>query len=69
MVVSKAVLKAIGLLRPKFYQDGNAFCFLYGGNLQDGIAGFGNTPAEAACDFYDSFHERKPLDPPPVRIQ
>jgi hypothetical protein len=68
-LVSKAVLKLIGLLRPKFSQDGDQFCFLYGSNIQDGIAGFGGTPAEAAGDFFKVFYERKPLNPPPVRVR
>jgi len=69
MIVSNSVLKMIGLLKPKFYQDGDMFCFLYGGNIQDGISGFGKTPAEAACNFYDEFYERKPTEPQPIRIR
>jgi hypothetical protein len=67
-MLNKQVLRMIGLLKPKFSQDGNMFCFLYGGNLQDGIAGFGETPAKAAEDFFNNFYERKPLAPPPVRV-
>jgi len=66
--MNKQILKTVGILRPKFFQDGDYFCFLFGDNLQDGIAGFGKTPAEAAKDFYENFHKRKPLDPPPKRI-
>lgn len=39
------------LLRPKMYPDGNAWCALYGDNLQEGVAGFGDTPAAAAVNF------------------
>lgn len=39
------------LLKPKLYPDGNMWCALYGDNLQDGLAGFGKTPAEAAEAF------------------
>lgn len=39
------------LLRPKIYIDGNRWCALYGDNLQDGVAGFGDTPAKAAQQF------------------
>jgi hypothetical protein len=31
--------------------DGNQWCVLYGENLQDGVAGFGDTPADAAAAF------------------
>lgn len=39
------------LLRPKLFCDGNKWCALYGDNLQDGLAGFGDTPAGAMYDF------------------
>jgi hypothetical protein len=39
------------LLRPKMSIDGNQWCALYGDNLQDGVAGFGDTPAKAATQF------------------
>lgn len=39
------------LFRPKIYIDGNMWCALYGDNLQDGVAGFGASPAHAMEDF------------------
>ncbi|HEU4771864.1 MAG TPA: hypothetical protein VFS68_06875 [Candidatus Udaeobacter sp.] len=39
------------LLRPRVFPDGSQWCALYGENLQDGVAGFGDTPAHAAQDF------------------
>ncbi len=39
------------VLRAKVYPDGDKWCCLYGDNLQDGVAGFGDTPAKAANDF------------------
>jgi hypothetical protein len=39
------------LLRPKLYPDGDQWCALLGSNLQEGVCGFGNTPAEAATAF------------------
>ena len=39
------------LYKPKLSKDGNQWCALYGENLHDGIAGFGDTPAEAMIDF------------------
>lgn len=35
----------------KLSKDGNQWCWLYGENLQEGIAGFGDTPAKAAVEF------------------
>lgn len=39
------------LFRPRIYLDGNMWCALYGDNLQEGVAGFGRSPAEAMTDF------------------
>ena len=39
------------LMRPRIFPDGNQWCALYGEDLQMGVAGFGDTPAEAAADF------------------
>ena len=45
------------LLQPKVYPDGNMWCVLYGENIQEGIAGFGNTIYEAIMDFNAQFHK------------
>lgn len=37
--------------RPALTIDGNQWCALYGNNLQDGVAGFGDTPEAAMRDF------------------
>lgn len=39
------------LFRPRLTIDGNQWCALYGDNLQDGVAGFGNSPEAAMADF------------------
>lgn len=39
------------VLKPKLSKDGNAWCALYGENLQEGVAGFGDTPALALMAF------------------
>lgn len=39
------------LYRPALSLDGDQWCALYGDNLQDGVAGFGDTPEAAMCDF------------------
>ena len=39
------------LYRPTLSKDGNQWCALYGENLRDGIAGFGNSPDGAMRDF------------------
>jgi hypothetical protein len=39
------------MFRPAISIDGNQWCALYGDNLQDGVAGFGNSPAHAMREF------------------
>ena len=36
---------------PRIFKDGDAWCCLLGDNIQDGIAGFGNTPDAARRNF------------------
>lgn len=43
-------------LKPKVSIDGNQWCVLYGENLQDGIAGFGDTLHKAILNFNENFH-------------
>jgi len=48
------------LLKPSIFIDGNKWCVLYGDNLQDGIAVFGNTAKEAVLNFNKAWD--KPLE-------
>lgn len=47
------------LLRPTLGIDGSQWCALYGANLMEGIAGFGDTPELAMCDFDNQFRTAK----------
>lgn len=46
------------LFRPELMVDGNKWCALYGDNPQDGVAGFGDSPAEAMLDFDKHWTEK-----------
>ena len=39
------------LMRPALVLDGDKWCALYGENLQDGVAGFGDSPYQAMLAF------------------
>lgn len=39
------------LYRPRLSIDGNQWCALYGEDLQNGVAGFGDSPRRAIWDF------------------
>lgn len=49
--VAREQVRPFYLLRPRMFQDGNQWCVLYGDNIQDGVAAFGDTPAKAATQF------------------
>jgi len=45
------------LWRPRLFKDGNKWCALYGENLQEGVAGSGDTPNEAMRNFDLNWNE------------
>lgn len=55
-------------LRPKLMIDGNKWCALYGEDLQNGVAGFGDSPAEAYADFNESWKRKLPTISVPVEV-
>lgn len=46
------------LMRPAISIDGNQWCALYGDNLQDGVAGFGDSPDQAMREFDKAWGEK-----------
>lgn len=50
------------LFRPRLSVDGNQWCALYGDNLQDGVAGFGDSPADAMFDFDKNWAGKLPAN-------
>lgn len=55
LLVEKQEYQKFEMLRPKVSIDGNQWCVLYGENLQDGVAGFGDSLYLAILDFNKSF--------------
>ena len=51
---SLEIWPCIHALGAKLSKDGNQWCFLWGDNIQDGVAGFGDTIRDAALDFYNN---------------
>jgi len=54
----------VALLGLAPYPDGNAWCVLWGPNLQEGVAGFGDTPYLAVLDFNKAQHRKLKHTPP-----
>ena len=46
------------LYRPALSVDGDKWCALYGDSLQEGVAGFGDSPAEAYADFNVAWYKK-----------
>lgn len=45
--------------RPNVFIDGDQWCALYGANLMEGVAGFGDTPDAAMWDFDREWRTRR----------
>ena len=60
-------MKLFAALKPRVFIDGNMWCVLYGENLHDGVAGFGETPMEAVCDFSEAWN--KPIKSAPAKSE
>ena len=48
------------LFRPTLSTDGDKWCALFGENLQVGVAGFGDSPAEAMYNFDREWFKKLP---------
>jgi hypothetical protein len=46
------------LYRPALMRDGNAWCALYGENIQIGCCGYGASPEDAMVDFDAKWNEK-----------
>lgn len=51
-VAASEMQRPAAVFRPALTIDGDQWCALYGDNLQDGVAGFGDTP-DAAMRAFD----------------
>lgn len=50
-------LNLFSMLKPNLMRDGNQWCALYGKDLQEGIAGFGDSPHLAIMDFNSQWYK------------
>lgn len=57
ILIEKREYNLFSILKPKISIDGNSYCVLYGDNLQEGIAGFGETLYLAILNFNKQFHK------------
>lgn len=59
-IIESAEVNLVAKFQAKLSIDGDQWCWLYGENLQDGIAGFGKSPYLAALDFNRNFYAKLP---------
>lgn len=57
-IITTALTEPHVTMRPRLFIDGNKWCALYGENLQDGVAGFGDSPSLACDDFNANWWKR-----------
>lgn len=48
------------IYRPALSIDGDQWCALYGADLQNGVAGFGDSPEDAYADFDKNWYRKLP---------
>lgn len=53
-------MNLVKLLSPRIFIDGSAWCVLYGDDLQNGVAGFGETPRLAVYAFNKAWDAELP---------
>ena len=58
LIIETEEYNLFSILKPKLYQDGNQWCCLYGENIQEGIAGFGDTPHKAIMEWNHQWHQK-----------
>ena len=57
-IITSEMIRPSVTMRPKLLLDGDKWCALYGENLAEGVAGFGESPAKA-CEAFDVAWYRK----------
>ena len=57
VVVKNKLNKNTKLNKPRLFLDEGAWCVLLGDNIQDGICGYGDSPAEAMQDYENKLKE------------
>ena len=55
-----AMQEVSAIYRPTLSIDGDKWCALYGDDLQSGVAGFGDSPAQAMDDFNVNWYRKLP---------
>lgn len=60
-IIEAAEVNLIAVLKPTLSIDGSHYCWLFGDDLMNGVAGFGLSPYLAALDFKRAFYAELPM--------
>lgn len=58
-IAAGEIMRPSAVYRPVLNQDGSKWCALYGSDLVEGVAGFGDTPDAAMRDFDQNWLTQK----------
>lgn len=56
-LIERQEYNLFSMIRPTLTKDGDKWCCLYGENIMEGIAGFGETPYLSILDFNKAFNK------------
>ena len=57
VLIQNSQLNLVVTLKPTLFKKGDQWCYLLGENVISGVAGFGNTPFEAALNFAENYYK------------
>tara|TARA_R100001244_G_scaffold214_1_gene310 strand:+ start:112 stop:315 length:204 start_codon:yes stop_codon:yes gene_type:complete len=63
LMIDSGSVELVGLLGIEIKQDGDQWFLIWGSNIQEGVCGFGDTPAQAVKAFSIAFFEERILLP------
>ena len=58
--VAFEMMRPAVLFKPRLCRDGSLWCALFGEDLQSGVCGFGESPADAMWDFNKEWSKKIP---------
>lgn len=60
------LMRPFRMMKTTIGLDGNKWCVLYGENIQNGVAGFGDSPDEASREFDKAWYAKLAPVPPMI---
>jgi hypothetical protein len=58
-VISYQLTRPSAVFKPDLYKDGDMWCALLGGDIAEGVTGFGASPEEAMAEFDKAWYKKE----------